>query len=76
MLRVTQEPTNPFLLHCGLKNVESVHRGVRYDWSIAGYGAFPTREPYFVVDSERLLLDRAELDVPFDLMMTRTTTTT
>jgi hypothetical protein len=71
LLRVTQEPTNPFLLHCGLKNVEAVHRaGVRYDWGIAGYGDFSTREPYFVVDSERLLLDRAELDVPFDLHFT------
>lgn len=70
ILTVRQEPTNPFLLHVSLQNVEAVHRpGVTYEWEIPGHGAFTLERPFFVLDCEQLL-NPHELLIPFDLSFT------
>lgn len=67
VLRVRQEPLNPFVLDCGLKNAAVVHRtGMRYEWRIDTLGTFGLREPFFVLDTERLL-NTTNVDIPFDL---------
>jgi hypothetical protein len=70
LLRFSQEPTHPFLLHFGLKNAQQVHRaGVVYEWEIKEYGSFTIYEPYFLVDCERLL-NTTDVDIAFDVRFT------
>jgi len=70
ILTVRQEPTNPFILHVSVKNVDAVHRtGVRYEWEIVGHGAFMLQRPFFTLDCERLLNPK-DLLISFDLLFT------
>jgi hypothetical protein len=70
ILDIRQEPTNPFLLHISLQNVDAVHRpSVTYEWAIEGRSAFIVDRPYFVIDCERLL-NPTDLLIPCDLALT------
>jgi hypothetical protein len=70
ILTMRQEPSNPFMLHVSVKNVDAVHRpGVRYEWEIAGHGAYILERPFFVLDCERLINPK-DLLIPFDLLFT------
>lgn len=70
VLTVRQEPSNPFMLHISVKNTNAVHRaGIRYEWEIAGHGAFMLERPFFALDCERLL-NPEDLLIPFDLLFT------
>ena len=58
------------MLHVSVRNVDAVQRtGVRYEWEIAGHGAFMLERPFFALDCERLLNPK-DLLIPFDLVFT------